>query len=494
MTGTTPTGSTPQVKAQTTAQAAAAGVASFVTAYQSLLKERPGMLASELGGELTWLRKARERDARRWQSLGIPSRQTERWRYTNLAPLSAATISLPALIASSSPMPSATPAATSRAAFPLFEAAGSEIVFLNGRFSAEWSRLPSQEGVSVVVLSKIFEECVAHGWTKERMESFAAFRAHIETSDADRETIFASMNTSFMQDAVLVRIGASVTVEKPIAICYFSDPVGEGGTLAMTSPRVFVHLEKAAKASVIECFAGTDDRSYFTNAVADLRLEERAALSHCKIQLESQDGIHIGTTRIHQKRDSRSETHQFSFGGALSRQDLHISLEAEGAETLLGGLYLVEGKQHVDNYTLVDHVSPHTMSEQVYKGILDGESRAVFNGHVRIMRDAQKSNATQLNNNLVLSPKAEVDTRPELEIDADDVKAAHGATIGQIDQDHVFYLQTRAITKENAVKMLSRGFAQDIAFRVRDKQLREIMIDVVDRQFENAKIAGVSNA
>ena len=239
MKGSTPTGSTHQLKP------GSGGVSSFVEAYQALLKGRPGMLASEAGGELAWLKRARERDANRWRSLGLPSRKTERWRYTSLAPIETASIALVALPTLSRP----------RTTYPTFETAGSEIVFLNGRFNAEWSRLPQEAGVSVILLSKIFEECVAMGWTKARMESFAAFRNHVETSDTDLETVFASMNTSFMQDAVLIRIAPSVVVEKPIVISYFSDIGVESSRLAMSSPRVFAHLEKGSKASVIECFA-----------------------------------------------------------------------------------------------------------------------------------------------------------------------------------------------------------------------------------------------
>lgn len=460
------------------------GVSGLDHAYQYLLRSRPGFLASESGGELSWLRDVRNRDAARWRKMGLPKRQSERWRYMDLKPLESVKIHLPA--------PSTLPR---RELFPSFSDVAAEIVFLNGHFVPEWSNCPETQGVSISLLAKTFAECLEHGWSRERQHKFSEFRKHVETADTDRETVFASMNTSFVQDAVLVNVDSTVTLEKPIVICYFTDASlnlgAETTTVAMTSPRVFVHLQKLAQASVLECFHGRDGATYMTNAVTDLRVDQGASLSHCKVQLEGADAWHLGTTRVHQKRDSKAETHQFTFGAKLSRNDLHIGLEDEGAEALLNGLYVASAQQYVDNYTLVDHISAYTTSEQVYKGLLDGEARAVFNGHVRIFRDAQKSNATQLNNNLVLSKKAEINTRPELEIDADDVKAAHGATIGQLDPEHVFYLQARAIPKEQAVAMLAKGFAQDIAFRVRDPHLRRIMIDLVGHQMAGTGVLHV---
>jgi Fe-S cluster assembly protein SufD len=455
------------------------GMASFESAYERLVHERPGVLASEWGGELAWLRKARDRDAARWQSEGLPTRRQEKWHYTSVAPIAESRITLlPSLAHGNLP---------SREVFsvPKIDSA-IEIVFLNGHYVPEWSSHEALSGVSVVVLSELFEECVNDGWTAERKQRFAAFREHVESSDADRETVFAAMNTSFMQDGVLVHLKSGVHLEKPVVITYLTDsPVSPGAVeLPMITPRVFVHLDRRAEAGLIEVYAGREGGRYFSNAVSDVRLEEGARLSYCKVQSEATGGVHIGTTRVHQKRDSYCENFQFSFGAGLSRQDLHVGLEGEGAETVLDGLYMVGGKQHVDNHTSIEHVVGHTTSEQLYKGILDGDARAVFNGHVRIHQDAQKSNSSQLNNNLLLSPRAEADTKPELEIYADDVKAAHGATIGRIDPEHIFYLQARAVPKDEAVRILSRGFAQDVVFRIKNERIRTRVGAVVDARFD----------
>lgn len=458
------------------------GIASFEEAFDTLLSQRPGVLASESGGELAWLKKARHRDADRWRNEGLPTRRNERWRYTNLSAISDSYLTIPEIELD----------ASARELFPRFDIdAEAEIVLFNGRLMAEWSRFPTSKGVSVYVLSELFDECVNEGWTSERKKKFAAFREEIENSDADRENVFAAMNTSFMQDGVLIHVDSSVALKKPIVIVHLSgsDVPPESSDLPIVVPRVFATLDRQAQAGIVEVFSGLDQTRYFSNSVSDIHLADGARLSHCKVQLEGDEAVHIGTTRVHQKRDSFSEMFQFSFGSKLSRHDLHVSLDGKGAEAVVDGLYMVQGRQHVDNFTTIEHVVGETVSEQVYKGILDGESKAAFNGRIHIHQDAQKSNASQLNNNLLLSQKAEADTKPELEIYADDVKAAHGATVGQMDPEHIFYLQSRSIPREQAVQMLARGFAQDIVFRIKEEKIRQLMHGIVDQRCEAMHLA-----
>lgn len=461
-------------KVELPARALSFGATQFRVAYEELLKRRPGILASEMGGELEWLKDARERDFGRWCTEGLPTKRNEKWQYTNVAPIAESAITLPVSNATTLK--------------PVMAGAGfaAEIVFVNGRYSPSLSKRLNESGVSVVVLSELFEECVENGWSSERKAKFASFRKHVESSDADRETVFAAMNTSFMEDGILVHVGRGTKVSGPVLLSFLSDTTAP--ELTMISPRVFIHLEENSQASFLETFEGQDGQRYFANTVSDIRVDQNARLSYAKVQLESADAFHIGTTRIHQARSSFAETFQFSFGAKLSREDLHISLEGEGAESQLDGLYMVRGRQHVDNHTAVEHLVPNTTSSQVYKGVLDEQSRAVFNGFVRIYKDAQKSNASQLNNNLMMSAKAEVDTKPELEIDADDVKAAHGATIGRIDPEHVFYLQTRSIPRDEAIRLLALGFAQDIAFRIQDPLLCGCLRKLVDDRFAALKI------
>ena len=436
------------------------GLASLVEAYQNLSSDRPGIVASESGGELEWLHTARSRDAVRWQKEGLPTRRLERWKYTSLAHLNDSKISL---ATSETDLSQARVLLNLRPEIGLTEA---EIVFFNGNLLLELSKIPA--GSCISVLSEILDDCVENGWANERLAKFADFRTHVETSDADRETVFAAMNTSFMQDAVLIHVPAGKVLAQPIVVTYLSSGAKTDLDLPMSCPRVFAHLERGAEASLMEFYVGAAGTTYFANAVSDLRLEENARLSYCKLQLEGDQATHIGTTRIRQKRDSFSESYQFTLGGRLSREDLHISLLGENASAVLDGLYLGRNNQHCDHYTAVEHVVPHTQSDQLYKGVLDGSARAVFNGFVRIHPKAQKSAAGQSNKNLLLSSKAEVDTRPELEIDADDVKAAHGATIGRLDPEHEFYLEARGISKAEAQRMLALGFAQDVALRIQN--------------------------
>lgn len=451
------------------------GIASIEEAYHHLLSTRPGVVASEAGGELAWLRAARQRDFTRWSKDGIPTRRQERWLYTNLSTLNESHIVLPT--------PWESDELILHEAYPRLPGEKSaEVVFLNGKFVPEWSKLVNENGLSVLVLSEILSECVNEGWTAERREKFAAFQSHIDTSDADRETIFAAMNTSLIQDAVLIHLDAKVRVQHPIVVTFLSDSEvsPESKELPMTSPRVFASLGRGAQASIIEVYTGSSAARYFANTVSDLRVADAARLSYCQLQMQGSEGLHIGTTRIRQGRDSWTEAFQFSLGAKLSRQDFHVSLEGEGAEATVDGLYVVRGRQHVDNHTDIEHVVGNTTSEQIYKGILYDSSRAVFNGRVHIHRDAQHANASQLNKNLMLSPKAEVDTKPELDIFADDVKAAHGATIAQLDPEHIFYLQARAIPRPEAIKMLAHGFAQDVVFRIKNDDIRECLRGIVE--------------
>ncbi len=469
----------------------APGIAGFELAFAQLLKARPGMLASEGGGELAWLKLARERDAQVWRANGIPTRRDEKWKYVSLAPLMDATIHFSKEF-SQEKLPA-------REKFTrLLDENTVEIVFINGHFVRSWSKIPPTAGLKIEALSEILEECVEKGWSAERLQKFASFKKRLETSSADRETVFSAMNTSFMPDALLISVEKLIAVINPVVVYHFtaSDEKTSGSSFEfggaakvgrsyeMAAPRIFVEVGERAEFALIEFFSGEAGHPYLNTTVADIQVEAGARLSYANIQLEGSEGYHVGTTRIHQAKDSWVETQQFSFGGKLSRHDLHLSLEGEGAEARVDGLYLTDHQQVVDNHTTIDHLVPNTQSRQLYKGILMGQSRAVFNGRVHIAKDAQKSNSAQLNNNLMLSSRAEVDSKPEMAIYADDVKAAHGATIGQMDPEHLFYLQSRAIAKDQATMILARGFALDVVYRIQNNEMREQLLKLVHREME----------
>lgn len=474
----------------------AANAKNFAEAFQVLLSSRSGFLAAESGGELSWLRHARESEARRWLESGLPDRREERWRYTNLSTVGEARILAQAEISSR----------PERRSFPALNVGKAwELCFLNGRFVPEWSKLPEKgSGLTVLMLSEIFNECVAKGWTADHMAQLAKIRSKVESAwgESSKASAFAAMNTSFLQEFVYLGVEPGCRLDRPVLVTHFQTPSAapDSGSVSLVTPRLFVEMSAGSDAQLIQFFSGAkDDHSdskdgatgrCFTNSLSDFQLAEGARLLHCKVQVESATASHMATTRVQQGRTSRVETYNFAMGAMTSRDDLHIRLEGEGAEVVLDGLSLANGKRHIDHYTHVEHVVPHTSSEQLYKSILADDSRAVFNGHIHIHQNAQKSQAAQLNKNLLLSSRAEIDAKPELEIEADDVKASHGATIGQLDPEQVFYFQTRAVSKSEATAILAKGFAHDIAYRMREGAVRDGVIEAINRQIASWDLSG----
>jgi Fe-S cluster assembly protein SufD len=417
------------------------------------------------------LRAMREKTASVWRSRGLPTRKEERWKYTDLSTLKSSSWSaVEPLGIDELPL---------RTAFPEYTGEKSlELTILNGRLVSSWgSALPN--GVQVKSAADI----------ASRGAKDASFMATLEkmfsAEGGLKSEVFGALNASFLNDIVVVEVAPGTVLKLPIIINTFSLTTDSLTDMAIVSPRLLLKIGARAEVAVIE--NGFGDGRYLTTCTTNIDLAAGARLTHVRVNRESSTAVRVGSVTIDQARDSFCETFQFTLGAKLVREDLLIRLNEEGASVALDGLYFAKGKNHVDHSTSVEHVAPHTTSSQLYKGILNDEGRAVFNGRVHIHRDAQKSNASQLNKNLLLSSKAEIDTKPELEIDADDVKAAHGATIGQIDPEHVFYLQARAIPREQAIEMLSRGFAADIAFRMTNKSVRDAISRIVDDYLASAR-------
>jgi Fe-S cluster assembly protein SufD len=253
-------------------------------------------------------------------------------------------------------------------------------------------------------------------------------------------------------------------LEKPIRIDYTATDA------AHTAPRTLIVVGADAHCTIVESYSGTG--RYFTNAVTEIVAGDRAVVDHYKVQREDEAAFHVATMQVQLGRSANFTTHSISLGGALVRNDVNVLL-AEGTEATVNGLYIVNGTQHVDNHTSIDHAQPHGTSHELYKGILDGRSSAVFNGRILVRKDAQKTDSKQTNKNLVLSDDAVIDTKPELQILADDVRCTHGATIGQLDAEALFYLQSRGIGKRQARSLLTYAFAQDVIDRIRVADLRE---------------------
>ena len=284
---------------------------------------------------------------------------------------------------------------------------------------------------------------------------------------------FVALNTAFFQDVTYIHIPRGQVVEQPIQIAY-------GASSAVSHPRTLIVVGPDAHCTIVETYSGTG--AYFTNAVTEIVAGSGSVVDHYKVQLESSSAFHVGVMCASLGRSANFSATSISLGGALVRNEVTATL-SEGTDATLNGLYLVNGSQHVDNHTSIDHAMPHGTSHELYKGILDGQASAVFNGRIIVRKDAQKTDSKQTNKNLVLSDEAVIDTKPELQIFADDVRCTHGATIGQLDAESLFYLQSRGIGKQDARSLLTYAFAQDIVDRIKVQSLRDSLERILFEKF-----------
>jgi Fe-S cluster assembly protein SufD len=264
-------------------------------------------------------------------------------------------------------------------------------------------------------------------------------------------------------------------IEQPIHVKYTGS-----GNLSHTAPRTLLIVGADAQCTVVESYLGTG--KYFTNAVTEIVAGDGAVVDHYKVQRESPEAYHVATMQVQLGRSANFTSHSIALGGALVRNDVNVAL-SQGTDATINGLYIVNGTQHIDNHTSIDHAKPHGTSHELYKGILDDRSSAVFNGRIIVRKDAQKTDSKQTNKNLVLSDEAVIDTKPELQILADDVRCTHGATIGQLDAEALFYLQSRGIGKAQARSLLTYAFAQDIVDRIKVRELRDQLEKVLFEKF-----------
>ncbi|MGQ9896659.1 MAG: Fe-S cluster assembly protein SufD [Acidobacteriota bacterium] len=372
-----------------------------------------------------------------FERLGLPTVQDEAWRYTNLSSLTKRTFQL----ATAEGL--ATANLKSGIAF-FEESAKIQIVFVNGVFQealSELSRLPA--GIEI-----------------HRLDGPTPL-------PDDRSSAFRALNTAFLRDGVAIRVARGKVLAAPISLFFVTAPMRDD---LMTHPRVIVELDEAAIATVVEIHTVLCDEEgrfgthpYLTNAVTDVRLGQGANLTHIKVQTEGTAAYHIADLRVEIGRSAAFTGHAYALGGQLSRQDIQARFLDEGGECRLYGLQAIHGQQLADTHVMVDHAVPNSSSEVLYKGIFDEQARGVFDGRVLVRHGAQHTNATTTNKNLLLSEKARVDTKPQLEIFADDVKCSHGATVGQLDEDEIFYLRTRGLTLANARRLLTFGFAREVS-------------------------------
>ncbi len=396
-------------------------------------------LAGELAGP-AWLAELRDRALASFVAQGFPGGREEHWKYTNLRSLEKR-----AFAASRRNGQEVGESDLAALAFP--HEVGDRLVFLDGHFAPRLSRM--QTGVTSLAERLATEpEQLA-----ERLGRYAGDTCHR----------FAALNTAFVTDGAVISVPAGTELPAPVYLLFLSLP---GAEPVVAHPRVLIRAERGARATIIEHYAGLDGAANFTNAVTEISVEAGASIDHYRVQEETQESFHLSTTHVTLDRDSSYSNHNVNLGGVLVRNDIEVRLEGPGAETELNGLFLAAGRQHVDNHTRIDHLVPHTRSREDYRGVLDGRGRGVFNGKVVVHEDAQHIDAHQSNNNLLLSERAEVDTKPELEIYADDVKCSHGATVGQLDADALFYLRSRGLDEAVARGLLTFAFADDVITRI----------------------------
>jgi Fe-S cluster assembly protein SufD len=417
-----------------------------------------------------WLAEIRRAGMERFREMGFPTVHDEAWRDTNVAPIQ----KVPFELAPDEESPGRRPHPS-----PLAWGEGVQLAFINGRYSRALSSSGSRPaGLEVASLKDALAQ------DPESAEPYLAKR----TRDGNA---FAAVNAAFLEDGAFVRIPARTAVTYPIHLVFLSEPV-LGPTVS--HPRNLVIAEAGSQAHIVETYVGMPGALYFTNAVTEVVLGEGAVLDFSKLERESTAAFHVATTEVTQGRDSSFTSHSISLGGALARNDLNVRLDAEGAGCTLNGLFIGSGTQHLDNHTLIDHARPHGTSRELYKGIMNGQSRGVFNGKIIVRRGAQKTDAMQTNKNLLLSKEALVNSKPALEIFADDVKCRHGSTIGQLDDAAMFYLRSRGIGEKEARELLVYAFASDVASRIRVAPLRAFVEAQLGRRLPLGDAEPIRNA
>jgi Fe-S cluster assembly protein SufD len=411
-----------------------------------------------------WLFPLRKAGIARFAELGFPTLKDEDWRFTNLASLA----KLPFKPVFDASAEGITPKTLSK--FTFANLAGPRLVFVNGHFVKELSAIGSlPDGVKVASLA-------------DTLVSDSAFlEKHLGRYLRIENAAFAALNTAFFQDGAFIHVPAGAVVPEPVRLLFISTGREAGAT---THPRNLIIAEKQSRLKIIESYVSSADGACFTNAVTELFVGDDAAVEHLKFQDESLDAYHIATLHGQFGSRSRVNAHSFALGARLSRTNIHTHLAGEGLECVLNGLYLTKGEQLADHHMIVEHAQPHCASHEYFNGILEDKSRGVFHGRIYVHPVAQKTDAKQTNKNILLSDNATVDTKPQLEIYADDVKCTHGATVGQLDEDSVYYLRSRGIGLETARAMLIHAFAGEIIDRVKYEPVREELDKLIWERLE----------
>ncbi len=448
-------------------------VATATQAIQNYAESFSGLEKSAASRELPWLRKIREGGFARFGETGFPTLRDEDWRFTNLSAIAQTPFRL---VRNGHALPLRSDIEPYRVA-----GAACELVFVDGRFAPEISylgELPAR--VKVANLAA------------ELARDPGAVEAHLGRYLDIRRDPFSALNTAFIEDGAYIHIGKGVVLEAPIHLLFIS--VAHGAP-AVNHPRNLIIAEENSQATFIEDYIslGQGEKA-LCNTATELIAGDHSVISHYMIEREHDQAFNVSTLRIQQGRSADVSSHSVLVGGAIVRNNVHPVLAGEGGECLINGLFVGSGRQHLDNYMLVEHASPHCGSRQFYNGILDGHAHGVFHGRIIVHKDAQKTDAKQTNRNLLLSDTAQIDTKPQLEIYADDVKCTHGATIGQIEEDSLFYLRSRGIDEASARRLLLMAFASECLDRMKEGPARTHVERLIHRDLRRVAHASLKEA
>jgi Fe-S cluster assembly protein SufD len=422
----------------------------------------------------SWVFPLRKAGIARFAELGFPTINDEDWRFTNVSPIA----KLPFQPVFEPSRDGLTRDSISN--FTFSSLPGARLVFVNGHY-VDYLSSPgkAQPGVKISSLAAALS-------TEPTL-----LEKHLARYALGQDNAFTSLNTAFFQDGAFIHVSAGKIVEAPIHLLFISSGKETGAT---SSPRNLIIAEKAAQVTVVESYVGLGDAPYFTNAVTEIVGGEGAVIEHVKFQDESTSAFHIAAIHAQLSRECNLAAHSIATGARLSRNNIRTSLAGEGVNAVLNGLYSTKLDQLADHHMVVEHAQPHCNSHEYYNGILDGRSKGVFHGRILVRQIAQKTDAKQTNKNLLLSEDATVDTKPQLEIYADDVKCTHGATIGQLNDESIFYLRARGIGEDTARQMLIHAFAGEIIERIRYTPLREEMDKLIwDRLESHPSLAKPAN-
>jgi Fe-S cluster assembly protein SufD len=417
--------------------------------------------------EPAWLRETRRAGIEKFAELGFPTPRNEDWHFTSVAPIAESVFS-PLRGASGQIARSALePFTFAQSAWPL-------LVFVNGRYDASLSTLRvagTEKGLRVRDLSTMIREDPA---------LVEPMLGKVSTTE---NRAFSALNAAMMSDGAVIIIPPDFSSNVPIHVVFVSDANAAKGVAHL---RNLIFAGRNSKATVIESYVSLGDSGYFTNAVTEVKVDAGATLTHYKIQRESQRAFHVHTIDAQQERDSHYVSFSFATGAALSRTNIYTNLDGEGCGATLNGLYMADDEQHVDHQTNIVHAQPNCFSREIYKGILSGSAHGVFNGKVYVYPIAQKTDGKQTNNNLLLSERARIDTKPQLEIYADDVRCTHGATVGRLDEMALFYMKSRGVSADAATRLLTYAFAADV--------LETIEVEAVRKELERATLERFTGA